>query len=346
MVTARGATRAAVRAATLAGALCAACGVVADLGSYTVSDGAGAGADAGRGHDGGGRDAPAGDSPVACADQVCASPAPAGWSGPAALARGAAPTSPAPCAGAYPDQALVAHAGLVPAPASCTCTCSASSGQACGPVGVSLFQDSACATPCASNPIALGAACTPVPGSCRYYEAPAAAPTGGSCTPTATKAVPPPSWSESARLCLPRTPPASGPCCEGGELTLRRPEAAFGAALCIYSDGDVPCPAGPYGSRTVFYRSLLDDRACSGCACSLSGGSCDGQFTPFKDSACMFASTPYPQTAACTPLSVSDPPAAFEAATPPLVPGTCSPSGGVPVGGETASEPVTVCCDG
>jgi hypothetical protein len=113
--------------------------------------------------------------------------------------------------------------------------------------------------------------------------------------------------------------------------------------FCIYHDGEVDCPSGPYTERTVYYDTIDDSRTCGTCTCATSTGSCSGGVT--------FVRQPCPGQVAVESIpyggcgSVDDGGLAI-AATPstPMPTGTCAPSSPAVQGSVTTTGARTVCC--
>lgn len=198
---------------------------------------------------------------------------PEGWLGPVALWEGGAEAPPA-CAGAFGEEAFTANRDLDGGAngfACAPCACGAPTAD-CAPAPLAMFDaPPACpdATPDVTTPQGAKDACFTIetpPGGSTGFSAAAAVTTNAKCSATGGEVQKqPPAWKRTARACALSAP---GPC-EGGACA-PAPEAPFGAALCVYREGDHACPAG-LEDRRVVYEAALDTRACSACACSPKG---------------------------------------------------------------------------
>lgn len=52
--------------------------------------------------------------------------------------------------------------------------------------------------------------------------------------------------------------------CSPGELCVPLPSAG---SICIWQDGDAPCPTPIFSRRSIWFRALKDDRGCTPCTC-------------------------------------------------------------------------------
>ncbi|MFT3764765.1 MAG: hypothetical protein QM820_04505 [Minicystis sp.] len=288
---------------------------------------------------------------------------PPGWDGPDLLWHGPelqAPECPASAAGFY----YQGHAGL-DAPNVCgACQCDP-------PTGVCALPGTMTASSATCPGDAPGAVKTPFDppvgwdGTCTNTDAADAAALcgGGTCAPSLAIAsltlleagckptqLPVPKngsavWKTYAKVCQSFAP---GTCADTAETC--GPVAEPGFHRCISHDGDVACPAlGPYHERHVFYQGFTDTRACSPCSCGAPEGStCKAQLSIFEDAACAtmpsFVFTLDAETAPCHPLNVGAALSSKSATEPAYTPGTCTPSGGVPMGSAEPADPMTYCC--
>jgi hypothetical protein len=277
------------------------------------------------------------DDRFACAEEeTCTPPAPAGWSGPSVIHRGDDP--PSDCPGEFPLEAFVAHDQLVADDPACGCSCGNASGFSC----------STTARENGTSCIALQFAGTwPVPGDgCVSINTNATAmrsdpailnTTNASCPPQANVNIPSPYFVTTVKGC---NPPRTPTRCEDAGLCLPAAMEPYGE-MCVYTEGDVACPAGPYTERSVAYTSIEDTRECSDCTCGTPTGTCGGLVRYV--SACsgdfigLYATT---APGACTTMNTS--PSAVSYAPEPQV--SCMPSGGQAQGEANPAAPITVCC--
>lgn len=136
------------------------------------------------------------------------------------------------------------------------------------------------------------------------------------------------------------------PNCTGGGCG--KTDSAFGA--CILHDGDQVCPDGWTGDRHVLYQHIDDERACTPCGCDApSGGGCRARWKVFTDANCTAQTAENIVTTdmapdACIDLMPGVALAGKSAALVDYTKGTCTPTGGAPVGDLKLDGQVTVCC--
>jgi hypothetical protein len=292
-------------------------------------------------------------SPVDCTDPVCTKAGytctptvPAGWQGPAVLYTG---TTPPPDCGVFWAQSPIATAGIgvTAPPATCaTCTCGAPSGDGCAPTAQVELPDSAnCVGGPVFNPAVSGGCLSLGFTPTLSLRAGPLLATGGSCAAAGGKpTVVPPTFTTQVGLCAPET---TGGGCTAGVCVPMAP-SGYGAGVCIYQDGDVACPTGPYPTKTLLYTGFDDTRSCSSCACGApSGGTCPATLNTYiydpQYSACALTGPSYPADGTCISESNEFSGIVLLQAGGPSG-GACAASGGSPTGTATAAMPVTVCC--
>lgn len=276
-----------------------------------------------------------GSTPAKCAapNEYCVHP-PVGWSRIVALS-----VSDTPCGGGFAAEVTVGKSDLVGADATCACSCDPPAGQSCGPATLHLWNDASCSTPLLDKP--LGPSCTQLGGQAlnglgATLTLPPFVP--GACAPKLTPLVPPPS-STVRHVC--ELTAASGTCANEGSCA-PAPDAGLSPSLCIWSEGELPCPGGDFSNATIVYRgALTDTRGCSACDCMApSGASCGASSSIFSTTSCgMLAAT---TTGGCIALASSSAQSATETLT--LVPGSCEPIPSSPTGALVGADPITVCC--
>jgi hypothetical protein len=299
-----------------------------------------------------------GDNLLDCADPdcnagfACTPPAPAGWLGPAALWQGTdvPPFTLCPDNG-YQQPLGGGWVGIIADPAECAdCTCGAPEGVFCAAsfnfhdqssCGGQTLQTSISANYCQAIRLRFDAK------SVRWESAPAR---GGACRPgtDGDSTLPPVRWSNYAAACY--NPRPGGGCSSGS--CLPRPAPPFGVATCITQTGDVACPS-PYTQRYLYYGGVLDNRSCSACSCaSPSGGACAGSAVFASNDTCSSDRVTLATVGTCAELGSDptppDPPSLHSRSViytaNPTNGGTCTPSGGAPVGSAEATNPITYCC--
>src|SRR5579859_5729918 len=203
---------------------------------------------------------------------ACTPAAPAGWEGPVELYLGS--DTPPPCGANFAGPAFDGHTGFNSQPASCGCSCQSPAGVQCSPVTLGFATTALCSTSlggCGSVVLQPGV-CTPIDmrsrcgSSMLSTTAGASAPSGGSCSPLATPAIPPIAWASAARSCVALAAPVQADCA-GGLVCAPQSSSPFQGNLCIAQAGDVACPATGYVMKHLAFASVDDTRGCSACTC-------------------------------------------------------------------------------
>jgi hypothetical protein len=285
-------------------------------------------------------------------DGLCSPPVPAaaGWSGPYSLLSGSgAPGSLPTCAsqGYQAQSAFEGNAGLDGGGAQCGCSCSAPQNIGCDPPMVTFFSDNACSMPC-GPPVRLNGCVTTGICTADLEVGSPTASAGSSCTPDASVALPALAWAQSARACKPPTDAAMGSCTQAGALCLPASEP-----FCIMQQGDLPCPAGDYSFRRVYYSGTSDQRGCGPCTCGApTGTTC--AYPPGVPPLFSYSATgctvptgnPYfaPTTPACTGKLGTVGALQLQLEATITDAGTCAPSSPPATGAATPAMPSTFCC--
>jgi hypothetical protein len=170
---------------------------------------------------------------------------------------------------------------------------------------------------------------------------------GGSCAPGGGDAtLPPPASATLAAVCA--APAAQGAGCAAGAC-VPGPPSGYSNTVCVYSDGDLPCPA-PYVQKTLIWSGVDDTRGCSACACDApAGATCDNQVLVFgsalpSGATCSGGPLTFPSSAGCVHASNAFTTGVVLQPGAPPVGGSCAPSGGLPTGAVAGAKPTTVCC--
>lgn len=272
---------------------------------------------------------------------ACVGAPPPGWQGPVSLweGAGAAPD----CTGAYATRSLDAFRDPnAPAPA-CGCACENASGITCpSTFTVDIYETPTCgaAKKCDTVTVAPGP-CANVQKKCTFADGVSGGPTptGGSCVPKpGSTTVPPWSWNENVRTCATGKPPARESC-DDAQVCVLLPTAPMLPRPCIFTSGDVACPAGGYAVKHVVYGGADDGRKCTACTCGApTGAKCAATIS--KGCAAPGAGVALPTT--CAPLG--DPLEIGLVGTPVASGGACAPIGGKADGALVPTSPTTVCC--
>jgi hypothetical protein len=273
----------------------------------------------------------------------CAADAPPGWVGPAVLFAGLG--APPACNADWTAQPVAGGLDVSSPPAGCSaCTCSPPTNMFCDNFAFAIIANDPQCQNGPSNNISVGQCFSPG-FSAPYVSVSPPKALGGNCQPGGgIPNLPPAGFKTQAALC--DTPAAVGGGCSAGACVPKAP-AGYGPSVCIYTQGDTPCPGAPYVNRTVVYGSIDDARGCDLCSCAPPlGGVCQGGYTVFggvfpgcaqsfggfpADGQCYFA--PTSQNVALVLQNIGAPTG-----------GTCAPSGGQPIGQAMGGSPMTVCC--
>jgi len=116
--------------------------------------------------------------------------------------------------------------------------------------------------------------------------------------------------------------------------------------------GIYECPTGSqYKDQVIAYsdKGFTDTRQCTECGCKASGGVCYGTFNVYEDEQCttfLSMETLYSDTYGCSNIPTGVAVGSKELVDLTYVPGTCEPTGGIPIGTveKNDAEAVTWCC--
>jgi len=277
---------------------------------------------------------------------ACVDAAPTGWTGPVAVIRDENGRLAPACSPPFDaDEPSVGFTELVAPPAECACTCSPVDAQ-CSSVQLFVDDAAACGTPADFTDVVFGFACQSTSDfPIEWIGAEAPPVDAGACAAEDSSEVPPASFGTRHTLC-PATLVDDPSACEPGLVCAPLPADPFDGALCIWSSGDIACPAElGWDARELVHEDLDDSRGCTGCACDEIGGTCSGQVQLWSGPTCngtMLATLDF--GAACEQVDA----VAGSASVVSLVEeGSCAaPSGGQPAGQAIVADPITLCCRG
>jgi hypothetical protein len=282
--------------------------------------------------------------PVGCPDG-CLPPAPAGWIGPSATYDGADSSKPTDCpASSYTQREIDSHVGMNGLPAVCDCGAVVLLNAKCT-ASIASFSDPGCTPPgILQGQASSTARCTAtLDNNGSHYKVTLQAFNAGSCTfPNATVTLPPPTFSKVELACGLAQPTACGP--RADCVTTPAPAAPF-TRLCIHKDGNVSCPAQDYSVRFLAYKKITDNRTCTACTATATGGSCGtawgnqgtmaGCLSPVPPNDKVLGTCyPYPGAGTLVDIGATGP---FNV--------MCPRTGGEPSGTADDGEPVTFCCN-
>lgn len=274
---------------------------------------------------------------------TCVPSAPNGWSGPGAIAEDPNTGDAPPCPTDFDTApAVVGYSELTAAAAECACDCEPLD-PSCGSATITTDASAACLTP-ANHAVAVNGNCTNFSAAANSYYSFAPPPvTDGSCLAKPSSMTPPASFGTRDSLCV-ASPLDIADACATDDVCVPVADAPFAPSACIWTEGDVECPAGSdYATRTLLHQDVDDTRGCTACSCGEIGGTCSGTLELRAQASCAGAVVGQIDVGADCELVagavVSAQLVEFEAN------GTCgAASGAQPAGSAIATEPITVCC--
>jgi hypothetical protein len=283
---------------------------------------------------------------------VCVSNVPAGWQGPVARIDAAHPSG---CHAGFDTATLQGFADVVADPALCACDCGSPSGGECeGTIVVETYpiylsqNGVTCVTMFDSYEIPTGEM-QPFLESydnadMRVIGYPPAVALAGDCDALSE----PPVVSDPQREGLVQAcePSAALGSCDADTMCVPRPSHPFEQGVCIWTEGDEPCPAGTdFAERTVMYTEVSDTRGCSECSCSAAiGEACDEATVNLWRLADLPVTVPADGNCQYADLGSSD--AWTVIIVDPDEPsgGSCESEGGEPQGLVAPAAAITFCC--
>lgn len=281
-----------------------------------------------------------------CEDEgACVEVAAAGWSGPATLHTTAADDPVPSCGPSWSDAIDDMHADLSAPPASCECSCGDPVGESCGSMTLRNYglNDPFCVSQVASYVIAPG--CNNIPNASagswwRITDPPEVV--GGACAANLEETITPAAFDTRITACG-GTDELLG--CGAGESCVPTPDDPDDR-VCIWQDGDVPCPVGSaFSDRAVRHRGIVDTRDCGACTCGDPVGTCYANVALMNPDDClaMFFNGTIDSNGACE--QDEDIAATGGVNWSIMTPdSSCTASPSAPLGAASASDPVTTCC--
>ena len=214
----------------------------------------------------------------------CYEDAPAGWSGPFRLVVGPAFDPVDACPATDPDQVDLVYNDLAIPGGECGCECQ---------------SDYDCGTVPISNPPFTADCDFGVPLPPPFPVDTCIGIVAGTYDPTTGIMIAWQDWVDnleqpcSVAVPAPPVTPAqwttAGSVCDDGE-DLRCGQGhcltESGGPICVYTEGDRPCPDGEYSDRSVHYRTIEDTRACNDCNCQPFPGEALCAMEFFDDQVC------------------------------------------------------------
>lgn len=264
------------------------------------------------------------------------------WSGPVVRREATDGATSVTCDGPFATLAATVYGDLLAPPATCSCEC--------GAVGEPSCEDSTELRRHASNNCGgvfddwdITAACNSgveaSPGA--DFRALNVRVEGVTCEPASTEEIVPAAFARSVGLC--EAPRGEESCADEGVCA---PMLDVGEAACIWRDGDFPCPEAWAQTRHLEYRSFIDERRCTECACDEFSGICTGiTILLFGSNGCNEQPVGGVTPGSCAELGNQGATAARRSGVgTPVVDCSGNVVGGVSVGSAGPTSPVTVCC--
>ena len=222
-------------------------------------------------------------------ENTCAPLPPIGWFGPVVYARVQPGDAPPGCPEEVNNPGPTVVDGFVdPGPAICECSCEISAPQTCN-ANMTTSDESDCSQDCYyygyyggcygygygyGTSITDGCTNVALEGFVRFtsYESYGYYGGGGStCEETEVDTIPPFEWAATIATCR---IPETALTCDTGVCIPPAPDG-FESKWCMYQQGDLECPSGPYPNKTVFWSDVEDTRGCSNCQCGTASSSCE-----------------------------------------------------------------------
>jgi len=270
-------------------------------------------------------------------DGMCVATAPPQWQGPAALIRSDGSVPAPSCGTSHPLAITTLFSDLVAAPAECECGCAPAEDVACDNAQATVSDGLGCVD--ASATFDIDAGCTNAPAGTGYWSV-EFLPQGGECAPIGGMSVP---EIDYARWTLCGANELEGACAES-ETCTPMPLAPFEPGMCIWIDGDVPCPTERFTERQLAHGEIVDTRGCSECTCGAPEGTCEGGVVQMDLSAnCPGGLSWEAEHGECLAGESYFESARVTQSATPIV--SCAPSPVASVGSATLLGPVTVCCE-
>jgi hypothetical protein len=295
--------------------------------------------------------------PACQAAYACVDAPPAGWQGYYYLRQTAyADATPPPACGDGSAPTRLDEGPINSSAVCAACTCGPTQGAACGPPVINCWLGhDKCngggqydATSELARSGCVASAATGGTTSCEVVAGPSVT-SDGTCVPSTMSITRPDPWTTHDDVCPVVT--AGGGC--GAQVCAPRPQYPY-ATLCVRHAGDVDCPTGWATLRHVVYATTADGRDCTPCACTPSPASCIGGSyqvdgcTATCNGHCPGVSNPAPIApgSGCRDLSayVGSTVWSSQYTAPSLAAGSCTATGGAPIGSVSRTNAATYCC--
>lgn len=265
--------------------------------------------------------------PPTCSD-TCVAAAPSGFIGPLAVSGGAGFPS---CTADFPTQTADAYRNITNPAAICSCNCDAPPSYECQlDLYGARYASGTCTGPNDGYGywLSAGMGCLGY-GSPYNWKPVGVFAYGAACTATGSKTKPPEAKT-SVRACGGSFARID---CAANQVCVPVPTDR---SLCVYSVGDVACPAATYTAKTLHYSSVADSRDCSpACSCGTTRD-CSGSPTTYKYGASCASTANFGDCRNSTFIQYNGTSGTASCA---LTPGAYAPTGAV-----AGTGVVTLCC--
>lgn len=267
---------------------------------------------------------------------------PEGWNGPVAVQTATGGAAAPDCGTVYTTSEWTTYGGLAAEPATCDCACDVPAGATvgdCEPLStLEIHSNSDCGLP-VSQTVSVSEGCTDFnlvsDSSYAVSVEPRASRKPVTCTPVQTADVPPPTWTEALEVC--RLPDGVATCASGSCA----PQPSVDADICIWFEGDLPCPGSAFVHERVTWQRLDDDRGCEECTCGQSVVDCAADVELYAGFNCGGVSATGGSDGQCLYVENFARAVSVTYRDEEIV---CEPSTPTPTGGTDLAEPITLCC--
>jgi len=140
------------------------------------------------------------------------------------------------------------------------------------------------------------------------------------------------------------------PACAENPIKACLPNPGPDFSICIHKEGDEACPDS-WPVRILYYDEVDDQRTCAPCGCDKpTDAMCSYRLTLGSDSACSVVTfenvigTGMPNGVGCADLGIGIALGSKAAEIVEFSKGSCTPTGGVPIGDLILDKPTTFCC--
>ncbi len=300
-----------------------------------------------------------GTGPDPCGDRArCFVPPGPDWQGPVAIFKGADDQNVG-CGGAFDDRLWTGLYGPQGDPLICeACSCNGEAREllACKNLDLQLHAAASCQDPTPSlvplDPSSSNAACANVDGpqgglfdgSVRVLPGDA----DGRCGALGGDVSDVPSVGVEGQVTVCGGGKDVGACPDTEGRCIEVAEGASVASVCVFTPGDVACPAG-YPDKHLYGQTLVDERYCSACACGLVNGRCTADLQLWGQKDCAGQEPLETVEGGSCAEGTANGFASASLSDPYLLDGgscVAEPSGGQPQGEVVLGDTATVCCVG